>query len=137
MNKPLSAFESKQFILAGKALVTMKSLQTNKHFTYLIVKKKHENIWFVKCMYEYQNQKYNYLGCILPDLTFIHTKASQSRITSPSWQAFNWAWTHLDNKKLEVFHEGKCGRCGRLLTEPESITTGYGPICRKLITSYN
>lgn len=33
------------------------------------------------------------------------------------------------NKQAEVFHEGKCGRCGRKLTVPESIYTGFGPEC--------
>lgn len=28
-------------------------------------------------------------------------------------------------------HAGRCGKCGRLLTEPESLKTGIGPACRK------
>ena len=30
---------------------------------------------------------------------------------------------------LTVFHDGKCGRCGRKLTVPESIQSGLGPVC--------
>jgi hypothetical protein len=29
----------------------------------------------------------------------------------------------------EVYHEGRCGRCNRKLTVPESIETGLGPEC--------
>lgn len=31
--------------------------------------------------------------------------------------------------KVEVWHEGKCCRCGRKLTVPESIESGIGPEC--------
>lgn len=27
----------------------------------------------------------------------------------------------------------RCGRCGRLLTDPQSITLGFGPKCRKVL----
>ncbi|MGQ4872128.1 MAG: DUF6011 domain-containing protein, partial [Candidatus Thorarchaeota archaeon] len=30
-------------------------------------------------------------------------------------------------EKVRIWHEGKCGRCGRRLTVPESIESGYGP----------
>ena len=30
---------------------------------------------------------------------------------------------------LAVWHSGRCGRCGRLLTVPESIASGIGPTC--------
>jgi hypothetical protein len=32
-------------------------------------------------------------------------------------------------KGLKVHHEGRCCRCGRKLTVPESIETGLGPEC--------
>jgi hypothetical protein len=31
--------------------------------------------------------------------------------------------------QLLYYHEGRCGRCARRLTTPESITRGLGPIC--------
>jgi hypothetical protein len=30
---------------------------------------------------------------------------------------------------FDVHHEGKCGRCGRKLTVPESVKSGFGPEC--------
>lgn len=36
---------------------------------------------------------------------------------------------------VEIWHEGKCGRCGRQLTVPESIESGFGPECVKMIGS--
>jgi hypothetical protein len=31
-----------------------------------------------------------------------------------------------------VWHEGSCARCGKKLTVPESIESGFGPECVKL-----
>lgn len=37
----------------------------------------------------------------------------------------------IESHGWELKHEGKCGRCGRKLTNPESIETGIGPVCSK------
>jgi hypothetical protein len=33
----------------------------------------------------------------------------------------------------DVHHNGHCGRCGRLLTVPESVVSGFGPECVKMV----
>ena len=33
---------------------------------------------------------------------------------------------------VKVFHSGKCGKCGKKLTTPESIKSGLGPYCSKV-----
>lgn len=35
----------------------------------------------------------------------------------------------IDASKYEVLHEGRCVRCNRKLTHPESIKSGIGPEC--------
>jgi hypothetical protein len=30
---------------------------------------------------------------------------------------------------VDVLHSGRCGRCGRTLTTPDSIERGLGPEC--------
>ena len=37
--------------------------------------------------------------------------------------------------KADGWHEGRCGRCGRKLTVPESIEAGYGPECINLVAA--
>jgi hypothetical protein len=48
---------------------------------------------------------------------------------------FDYVLNKLKTNKLpefvEVWHEGKCGKCGRALTVPSSILTGIGPECSK------
>ena len=50
-----------------------------------------------------------------------------------SVQAFIWFLNRIEADKptdgFEFWHEGKCGRCGRKLTVPESIEAGIGPEC--------
>lgn len=54
-------------------------------------------------------------------------------------RVFAWLWaTRLSTgrelpEQVEVWHEGRCGRCGRRLTVPESISTGFGPECVKKV----
>jgi hypothetical protein len=33
----------------------------------------------------------------------------------------------------DVHHEGACARCGRALTVPESVKSGFGPECGKVV----
>lgn len=64
---------------------------------------------------------------------FVHGKKSRIGESAPSARAFSWAWSYLSRGELppgcEVWHEGRCGCCGRALTVPESIASGLGPIC--------
>ena len=36
-----------------------------------------------------------------------------------------------ESGRLEVFTEGRCRRCNRTLTTPESVESGIGPVCRE------
>ena len=38
-------------------------------------------------------------------------------------------------KRVSLLHEGKCCRCSRQLTHPESINTGFGPECLGIVLS--
>lgn len=121
------------FIKAGKSHVTLKSLKTGKHYTYRITKSKDGNVWFVGVLYNPNDSRYQYLGLINKENEFKLTYASRLGNCS-SFAAFKWAWNHIVENtvpdSLEIWHEGRCGRCGRRLTDPTSIETGYGPHCR-------
>ena len=34
---------------------------------------------------------------------------------------------------MEIRHSGRCGKCGKTLTEPKSLDCGLGPCCRKML----
>jgi len=34
------------------------------------------------------------------------------------------------NQSVDIFHLGKCLKCGKTLTDSNSIEVGFGPVCR-------
>lgn len=123
----------KEFVLAGKAKITLQSTKTGQHYTYKI-DKGDTDVWFVKRLTADNN--YIYLGTIFPQ-GFVKTrKTGMKDFTGIQFWVFNWFWTRLSSgggihPQLKVYHEGRCGMCGTELTDPESIKQGYGPECRK------
>jgi hypothetical protein len=103
---------------------------------------------------------YRYLGVLRMERgprTMIHlheTTKSCNRASSRVFKVCDWAIKviayggyvtafDVDGKVMvvkpglpggyKIQHAGKCGRCGRLLTVPESIESGIGPECAKMM----
>jgi Family of unknown function (DUF6011) len=129
---------AKTFFKAGNAHVTLKSLATGNRFTYRIRPPKGgENpptIWFVQLLVGTDNDSsYKYIGQFNDERGFWHGRKSSVGEDATSVKAFDWCWQSIRNGQLpvgvEVWHEGRCGRCARRLTVPESIASGFGPEC--------
>lgn len=133
----------RKLILAGSAIVTIRSNKTGQHYTYQIRHSKNvisdNRIYFVSVLHGKENTSdYAYLGIINPKTKFFKT-TSKSRYSDSSTcvKAFKYFYDRLMSDsvmELEVFHECTCARCGRLLTTPESIKLGIGPECKKLMS---
>ncbi len=132
-----------QFALAGNATLTLRSAVTGTRFTFKVRLAPNQDestpterrTWFVKLLCGSDNNSdYRYIGFIR-DGRFIHGAGrSYASSEAPSVIAFGWfvrtvLFGQKASEKLEVWHEGCCGRCGRKLTVPESIATGMGPDC--------
>jgi hypothetical protein len=127
---------AREFVLAGNALVTLQSKKTGAHYTYQVNRVEGEKFtggpaWFVKLLTEgsADEGQWTYIGMIF-GTRFTTTKASERMRGAPCVSAFTYFMNARDLEQLIVRHEGRCGRCGRTLTEPESIDSGFGPICR-------
>lgn len=133
----------REFILAGNALFTFKSLRTNAHYTFKVQRRMRIDVatgkqvavspptWTVKVLFRPSNddaRSYRYIGSIGSDMYF--TRASSD--PQPSALGFQWCWENLERcgERFEFNHAGRCGRCGRLLTTPESVAAGIGPECQ-------
>jgi hypothetical protein len=127
------------FLLAGNAHCTFRSHKTDVHFTYHVEANKKPTTatsptHFVQVLTGPDH--YEYLGCIFQGRVYAHGHR-RSRISkdAKSALAFPWVWARLVAGRVpetcDVYHEGRCGRCGRRLTHPESIETGMGPECIK------
>ncbi len=126
------------FALAGHARFTLVSQKTGARYTYEVLepaeKRPGSNVLFVRVLTGQNNEAdYSYLGCVFDTAKFVHGRKSHVPADAPSAKAFVWAWPRIvagvDLLNCEVWHEGRCGRCGRVLTVPESITNGIGPVC--------
>lgn len=143
-----TADNAKNFILAGNAYFTARSVSGTRYTFRVSLPKKDPKetckwckkvpcacplSWFVSYLSGPENSSdYTYLGMIRNG-KFSTTKASNRLINSQVYKAFRWVWEHLSINqmppKTELWHEGRCGRCGHLLTVPESIESGIGPVC--------
>jgi hypothetical protein len=134
------------FIWAGHAVFTLLSLKTGMRYTYRIKVKKEDlahtdpddiNVtYFVEVLRGPDNtDHFSYMGVARRPGRFWITSKSRVLRSSGSAKAFIWfmaalfARRNVLGKLLEVWHEGKCGRCGRRLTVPGSIERGLGDDC--------
>jgi hypothetical protein len=144
-NKPLigqllNAEDVIAFALAGNATLTLKSIKTGCRFTYKIRRPAERGPvrFFISLMNGPDNERsFAYLGQVYNEasgLRYVHGRKSKIGAGCASNIAFDWFWKHVIGKRempsnLEVWHAGSCGRCGRTLTVPESIKSGFGPEC--------
>lgn len=127
----------KAFVLAGTAIFTIRSTRSGQRFTYKVRQPNENRPHFVRVLTGPDNtRQYVFLGTIFDNETYRPGKKSPISQTAPSSLAFVWAWGVIVRDQvpetLEVWHEGRCGRCGKKLTVPESIESGFGPHCRGL-----
>jgi hypothetical protein len=140
-----TATNTKAFIFAGNAYFTVRSLKTGTRYTYRVNRAKCSrcgkedcNCWayptyFVSLLSGPDNTgDYTYLGMIRENV-FRLTRASKMTDDSRPVKAFRWVIERIIRGELppftELWHEGRCGRCGRMLTVPESVERGIGPEC--------
>lgn len=128
---------ARRYVLAGNATVTVRSRATGKRFTYKVRRPRADSPHFVRVLNCAENEAPGaFLGTIFDGRTYRHGRRSGISADAPSAKAFAWLWPRLGEAlpaSVEVWHEGHCGRCGRLLTVPESIAGGIGPKCLQII----
>jgi len=128
------------FIYAGAARFTLVSTATGARFTYRVKRASGEaedRPYFVQVLTGADNESdYRYAGCIFPNEPQAIRKGRKGMDKdAPSVAALRWYLAQLDNEnadnaaKVEFWHEGACAACGRALTVPESIASGFGPVC--------
>lgn len=123
----------KRFVFAGRAVFTLVSAATGDRFTYKVGKAKGKGVFWVS-LRTGKDEKWTFFGVLRKDGTFFFSQKSPMESDDIEVAAFDWFIRHLlasDNKldQADFWHEGRCARCGRELTDPESIQRGMGPTC--------
>ena len=133
-----NARETRAFLLGGRATVTL--VGKENRYTYRVAACADKaGLWFVSVMYGSDNEsEYAYMGTLRTvdqgATVYQHGKKSKMSANDKRSLAFAWTWDNLERggrmpPGAEVWHDGRCCRCGRLLTVPESIKRGVGPEC--------
>lgn len=143
-----------KFFTAGKAIFTVRPAadfalrnNTQLHYTYKITRKEGAEpscpVYFISLLTGPDNTaNYTYLG-MLRAFTGEVVLTKASRYNDDSWpvriirrvigRAFADDLQAIEATGWSVYHEGRCGRCGRALTVPQSIESGIGPECAKVL----
>jgi hypothetical protein len=139
----ISHSKALKFMRAGKAIMTIESKKTQKHFTFRFKTPKNVNedtpikdipIWVSVLTNSDNETGYEFIGTIFGDKYF-HSKKSRISTEALSVVSFNYWFKGLVTNNanrlnmLALYHAGHCMRCGRKLTTPESIELGVGPVC--------
>lgn len=138
----------RSFLLAGRAILTVRSRASGVRFTLKFTRpdpKRDERprageppVWVSVLTGPDNGADYAYLGTVWPQAgALVYRLGTKSRIDAdaPSQRAVRWFLGLLQRnpdllfEQADVWHEGRCGRCGRQLTVPESIVSGFGPEC--------
>lgn len=135
----------REFITAGNATFTIRSTRTTQRFTFKLSKSEDGTAIFVNLLNGPDNEdSFRFIGTLFPSQSGIHiglfrwvyrhSHKSNVSLNAASVAAFSYFMRVITlasriPKELEVWHEGRCGRCGRKLTVPESVASGLGPEC--------
>lgn len=126
--------QARKFVFAGSAHFTV--VGNTKRYTFRVrtPTKQHVPGYTVHFVHMLTGpDDYTYVGTVVDEQHF------QGRLKAPEAlkSAARWVFKHgLQSDEAfasaEFYHEGRCGRCARMLTTPESIKAGFGPKCASL-----
>ena len=137
MTHPLQITDPKDaldFAFGGSARFTLVSKKTGDRKTFRIAKAKDDDsMFFVQLLTGPDNTAdYTYLGFTKGGAEGL-IAGRKGNPNHPAFKALDWALRNLRGGimpgKLEFWHEGRCARCAKVLTDPVSIARGLGPEC--------
>lgn len=117
------------------APITVKSKVSGKDYTFKLARKFFKERDYLHIKVETQYLDFKYLGYYRDGKIIKKGEV----VDTPSAIAIGWVLRNIDNNRLdvvqngvEIMHDGKCIKCGKTLTDAESIEIGLGPICRHI-----
>lgn len=130
-----------EFMLAGRSEFTLHSTKTGQDFRLRIDRSESRNdsnyVYFVN---DISSKERVYAGLLFFDSNlgeFQFRQGVKGKMSEKSLlvRSLLFVLNKLERgetvQHLEVYHVGKCGVCGKKLTDPISIATGIGPTCAK------
>ena len=130
----------RRYVLQGKGVVTLKS-PSGKHHSYFFKKPVYEASFPEGTRFVYTlgtSSIWHYTGMLEPN----------HKIFRPTFNSYYSELTEefkgakfivkmmnkdMSSSPMMLYHEGVCAFCGRKLTNPKSLKTGFGPKCYKKV----
>ena len=127
------------FMFAGNATFTI--TKDNEHFSYKIFKKRTEDDSKIYGLYLKKANKNIYCGYfkILGNvLKFKPSDICEVLDDGGALETLRYTIHNRHNldENIKVYHSDRCGYCGRLLTDPESMQRGFGPECWRKVKDF-
>lgn len=129
----------KSFVLGGKSIFTIQNILTGNRFTYKVIKaKKNSKLFWINVLVGRDNlTDYKFIGCFSLEQGFKHSTSSKISNQAISVKAMHYYINRLFANKLpsniRTYHLNFCGRCGKALTVPSSVESGFGPDCQNAV----
>ena len=127
-----------EFLFAGRAVFTLLDTRNQQRATFKVTQAYKNNqpqsMWFVKVKVNDYDQ---YVGYINKDGVYYHGKPPAAKLPVDDIRVkyFRAFMLRMNERAMPEFihfwHEGICAKCGRPLTVPESISSGFGPVCKR------
>lgn len=141
--KLINQSQAVAFILGGNALFTFRNLETDTRFTFKVLQDyKNKKLYTVSVLSGPDNtSNYRKFGTItvdpMPFFKPMGVHASEKLYCRWFDRIFLDLSIGLTFPKLEIWHCGRCCKCGRLLTVPRSVDMGIGPECETRVNALN
>ena len=147
-----STEDIRKYITGGKSVFTLVNTLTGGRFTYKVSCNRDYKAlganpispFFVNVLVGPDNTRdYKYIGLLgaQAENSYVPFRAKDG-LNTKAQKGFSWFWRAVNGKlnkgfdsfpHVQIWHDGKCGRCRRTLTVPESIGSGFGPVCVGLV----
>lgn len=127
------------YVFQNKSTVTIRSKKSGEHFTYNIVKDKYADYYRIYLLVGEDNERsFRYIGLYYRDRREYYLPGLYREYNQPvplSIKVIRYVLQNIDNlpDTIEIYHSCKCALCGRKLTTPASLRTGFGPKCIKYV----
>ncbi len=119
-----------QFLRAGRASFLIANPQ-GERLTVYVKARKDGQIFYVSI--RHANEPWQFSG-MYDTVSNEVRRTPKAKVDDRTLKIVNWAIKLIVDQRpvptgYRLEHTGRCGRCNRLLTDPESIRTGLGPEC--------
>lgn len=144
----ISQDKALDFMTGGNAIITLVDYQQEIRHTYKLMASEDQKYLWIKLLTGPDNTKHYtdiYVFHVDSDGLPILQYRRNNKVyeTSASVMLFKKVFRGLilrpeeEMDWLEIWHVGRCCRCGRTLTVPESIAAGIGPECALLTNQFS